>query len=228
MKTRAQGPNPRANDGGDRQRDADAQRHNHDVGFGVVAVAQCLIPAIKHLHDGATETDRQDRDRNETPCPHGGSLARTQRWREDGEKPACRALTPPGQGVRLTEVRFPARSIARLLPIALTMLLVSSPVAECFAPPPGAEMPCCAAMHHDESCGQAGSAAQCCEHASVQGATGIVAAKHRQAVDLGVELSPLAAAPWLSLAPILQPLSLDTGPPPRTIPLHVVLSVFLI
>ena len=120
------------------------------------------------------------------------------------------------------------RAIVRTFPVVLALSLASAPVAECFAPPPGAEMPCCAAMRHDESCGQAGTAAQCCEHAQIQGAYGIVAAKHREApAPMVAVLSPIVAA-WLSRVPVFRPLAFDAGPPPRTTRLHIILSVFLI
>jgi hypothetical protein len=121
------------------------------------------------------------------------------------------------------------RVAVRLGPAALAFLLATAPVAECFTPPPGAEMPCCANMHHDETCGQAGSAAECCNHARMQGAYGVIAAKHPDSPSSMVAvLSPVVAAPWLSPVPQFRPLEFDTGPPPRSTPLHIVLSVFLI
>ena len=43
--------NPGDHDRGDRQRHADRQRHDDDVGFGVAAIIERMIPLIKHLHD---------------------------------------------------------------------------------------------------------------------------------------------------------------------------------
>jgi hypothetical protein len=84
-------------------------------------------------------------------------------------------------------------------------------------------------MHHDEACGQAGSAAECCEHARVQPAYGVLAAKHHQASSSVVAvLSPVIAPPSLSRVPEFPPVAVDTGPPPRSTRLHIVLSVFLI
>lgn len=121
------------------------------------------------------------------------------------------------------------RFVVRMVPAALALLLAAAPVVECFTPPPGAEMPCCAAMHHDESCGQAGRAAECCEHARMQTASGVIATKHREAASSMVTvLSPVMAAPALSEVPEFQPVAFDTGPPPRSTRLHIVLSVFLI
>jgi hypothetical protein len=125
-------------------------------------------------------------------------------------------------------VQFFVRSIVRTLPIALALLLVGAPVAQCFTPPPGAEMPCCASMHHDESCGQAGSAAQCCERAQTQAAFGVIAKHHEVRSSTVAVLSPIIAAPRLSQLPEFPPLVRDTGPPPRSTRLHIVLSVFLI
>jgi hypothetical protein len=140
-----------------------------------------------------------------------------------------RFLTASRRSVRLDAVRFFVRSFVRTMPIALALLLAGAPVAECFTPPPGAEMPCCANMHHDESCGQAGSAAQCCEHARTQAAYGVIAAKHLEASSSTLAvLSPVIAAPSLSQLPEFGPIAFDTGPPPRSTRLHIVLSVFLI
>jgi hypothetical protein len=84
-------------------------------------------------------------------------------------------------------------------------------------------------MHHDESCGQAGGAAECCEHARMQDSSGIIAAKHHEvAASIVAVLSPIMAAPWRSHVPEFQHVAFDTGPPPRSTPLHIVLSVFLI
>jgi hypothetical protein len=41
--------------------DADAQRHDNEIGFGVVARLKRLIPTIEHLEDGSRETDGEDR-----------------------------------------------------------------------------------------------------------------------------------------------------------------------
>ena len=128
-----------------------------------------------------------------------------------------------------TAVRFPDRSIVRTLPVVLTLALASVPVAQCFAPPPGAEMACCASLHHDESCGQAGSAAQCCTVAQTQASFGVIAAKHQEAAaSLVAVVSPLVALPSLLQVPDFLPQMFDTGPPGRSTRLHVVLSVFLI
>jgi hypothetical protein len=40
-----------------REGDADAQRCDHDISLGVVAIVQGLIPAIEHLDDRPTEAD---------------------------------------------------------------------------------------------------------------------------------------------------------------------------
>jgi hypothetical protein len=121
------------------------------------------------------------------------------------------------------------RLALRTLPAVLALLIGGAPLAECFTPPPGAEMPCCAAMHHDDTCGQAGSAAQCCEHSRMQAAYGVIAAKHHEApISMAAVLSPTMAVPRLSQVPIFRPIAIDTGPPPRSTPLHIVLSVFLI
>jgi len=121
------------------------------------------------------------------------------------------------------------RLAVRIVPATLALLLAAAPVAECFTPPPGAEMPCCANMHHDETCGQAGSAAECCNHARTQDANGVVVAKHHETPTVMVALlPPVIVAPWLSQVPLFRPLEFDTGPPPRSTPLHIVLSVFLI
>lgn len=121
------------------------------------------------------------------------------------------------------------RLAIRTLPAVLALLIGGAPVAECFTPPPGAEMPCCAEMHHDESCGQTGSAAKCCERARMQNASGVMIAKHREAPAALVALiSPVAAAPGLSRLAEFRPIAFDTGPPHRSTRLHIVLSVFLI
>jgi hypothetical protein len=116
-----------------------------------------------------------------------------------------------------------------MVPATLALLLAAAPVAECFTPPPGAEMPCCANMHHDETCGQAGGAAECCNHARTQDSNGVVVAKHHEAPTAMVALLlPVVIAPWLSQVPVFRVFAVDTGPPPRSTPLHIVLSVFLI
>ena len=126
-------------------------------------------------------------------------------------------------------MRLLTRLAVRMVPATLALLLAAAPVAECFTPPPGAEMPCCANMHHDEACGQAGSAAECCNHARTQDSNGVVVAKHHEAPTAMVALlPPVVIAPWLSQVPVFRVFAVDTGPPPRSTPLHIVLSVFLI
>jgi hypothetical protein len=138
-------------------------------------------------------------------------------------------LTPPSGGATLTVVRFVTHFATRVGPAVLALLLAGSPVAECFTPPPGAEMPCCASMHHDEACSQAGSAAECCNHARTDESNGVVVAKQQGAPSIIVALlSPAVMAPGLSQLPAFHTIVVDTGPPPRSTPLHVVISVFLI
>ena len=138
-------------------------------------------------------------------------------------------LTPLAGGATLKVVRLVTRLVRRILPAGLALLLVSAPVAECFTPSAGAEMPCGAAMHHDASCDQAPSAAPCCEQARMQGSYGVLAARqHEASGSLFALLSPVIAAPWLSQVPDFQPSTIDTGPPHRSTRLHIVLSVFLI
>jgi hypothetical protein len=115
------------------------------------------------------------------------------------------------------------------VPAVLALLIGGAPVAECFTPPPGAEMPCCAAMQHDEACGQAGSAAKCCDDARMHDSYGVLVAKHHEAPAAMVALlSPVIAAPGLSQVPEFRAIAFDTGPPHRSTRLHIVLSVFLI
>ena len=49
---------------------ADAERRDDDVRFGVIAVLERVIPLIKHLHDGAADTDRQNRRDSESSESH--------------------------------------------------------------------------------------------------------------------------------------------------------------
>ena len=121
------------------------------------------------------------------------------------------------------------RVAVRIVPATLALFLAAAPVAECFTPPRGAEMPCCANMHHDEICGQAGSAAECCNHARTQDSNGVVVAKRHEAPTVMVALLPPGiVAPWPSQVPRFRPIEFDTSPPPRSTPLHIVLSVFRI
>lgn len=70
---------------------------------------------------------------------------------------------------------------------------------------------------------------QCCEHARMQDSYGVVVGKHHEAPTAAVAvLSPVVVAPGLSQIPEFRPIAFDTGPPPRSTPLHIVLSVFLI
>lgn len=63
----------------------------------------------------------------------------------------------------------------------------------------------------------------------MQAAYGVIAAKHPETSGSMVAvLSPVTAAPWLAQVPAFRAIAADTGPPPRSTPLHVVLSVFLI
>ncbi len=48
-----------------RHGNADAKRRNDDIRFGVISVLERVIPLIKHLHDGAADTDRQNRGDSE-------------------------------------------------------------------------------------------------------------------------------------------------------------------
>jgi hypothetical protein len=54
-------------DGSDRECDANAERRDDDIRFGVVPVLQGLIPAIEHLDDRRTERDGDDRRDEESP-----------------------------------------------------------------------------------------------------------------------------------------------------------------
>jgi hypothetical protein len=111
----------------------------------------------------------------------------------------------------------------------LAIALGSAPVAECFVPPPGAEMPCCAGMHQDGACPHNQEAMQCCQAARVHDAYGLItAAPNHIVTQPAAVLSRVVAAPNVSLVPLFIPLVVDTGPPGRSTPLHVVLSVFLI
>jgi hypothetical protein len=49
---------------GDRQPDSDAQHHHDEVAFGVVAVLECAIPMVEHLHNRCPEAHGQ-KHRNE-------------------------------------------------------------------------------------------------------------------------------------------------------------------
>ena len=132
-------------------------------------------------------------------------------------------------GDTIEAVRFLARSIVRILPVVMALSLASAPVAECFAPPPGAEMPCCVGGHHDEACHHNQDAVQCCKEAQIQDSSGLAVAKPEQTVTQPVAvLSPLVAVPNVSQVPVLVPLAVDTSPPVRSTPLYIVLSVFLI
>jgi|SRR5947208_12870408 len=132
-------------------------------------------------------------------------------------------------GVTLLMVRMFVRSFVSTLPVVLALSVASAPLAECFIPPPGAEMPCCASMHHDEACGRAGSATECCDHARMQASYGVIAATHQElASSITAALSPVVPTSRLSQVPDFRAIALDTGPPPRSTPLHVFLSVFLI
>lgn len=138
-------------------------------------------------------------------------------------------LTPFSGGATLAVVRLLTHFATRVGPAALALLLAGSPVAECFTPPAGAEMPCCASMHHDEACNQAGSAAECCNHARTDESNGVVVAKQHGAPSAVVALlSAAVMAPGLSKVQAFHTIVVDTGPPPRSTPLYVVLSVFLI
>ena len=126
-------------------------------------------------------------------------------------------------------VRFLTRSIVRTLPLALALSLASAPVAECFAPPPGAEMACCVGGHHDEACHHNQDAVQCCQQAQVHDSHGVIVAKSpATAGQIIACLSPVVAAPRLAQLPVFHPLTFDTGPRGRSTRLHIVLSVFLI
>ena len=54
----------------DRHCNADAECSHDDIRFGVISVLERVIPLIKHLHDGATDTDRQNRGDSEPSKPH--------------------------------------------------------------------------------------------------------------------------------------------------------------
>jgi hypothetical protein len=54
-------------DGPDRECDANAERRDDDIRFGVVPVLQRLIPAIEHLDDRRTESHGDDRRDEESP-----------------------------------------------------------------------------------------------------------------------------------------------------------------
>jgi hypothetical protein len=45
----------------DRHGDADTERGDDDVRFGVIAVLKGVIPLIEYLHDGSTDANRQNR-----------------------------------------------------------------------------------------------------------------------------------------------------------------------
>ena len=117
----------------------------------------------------------------------------------------------------------------RTSPLILAIAVGNAPVAECFPPPPGAEMPCCAGMHQDEGCPHNQDAMQCCNTARVQDSYGLLAAKANHTVTQSAAmLSPTVGVPNVALVPLFVPLVVDTGPPGRSTRLHVVLSVFLI
>jgi len=137
-------------------------------------------------------------------------------------------LTWLGIGARLESVSSLRRFFVGTLPVLLGLLIGAAPLAECFAPPPGEEMPCCANMHHDESCGQAGSVAKCCEHSRVQESSGVMVAKPHHTPAVPALLSPIVVAPGLSQLPAYPEIAFDASPPPRSTRLHIVLSVFLI
>ena len=140
-------------------------------------------------------------------------------------------LTQQAADATLGAVRFFTRSVVRTLPMVVALSFAGSPVAECFAPPPGAEMPCCAdgrheTCHHDEN---PGAVVQCCRQAQVQESSGVTVAKpHATTSQFVAVLSPVVAAPGLSQIPVIHPVTFDTGPPGRSTRLHIVLSVFLI
>lgn len=52
------------------ERDADAKRHDDQIGFSVVPGLQRLIPVIEHLQDGCRETDGEDDGDAELPKRH--------------------------------------------------------------------------------------------------------------------------------------------------------------
>ena len=54
----------------ERHGNADAERHDDDICFRVIAVQERLIPLIKHLHDRAADTDRQNRGDSEPSQSH--------------------------------------------------------------------------------------------------------------------------------------------------------------
>lgn len=53
-----------------RDGDADAERRDGDIRFGVIAVLERVIPLIKHLHHGGTNTNGQNRRDSESSESH--------------------------------------------------------------------------------------------------------------------------------------------------------------
>jgi hypothetical protein len=52
-------------DRADRDGDTDAQGRHDGIRFRIITVLERVIPLIKHLHDGATEANRQNRGDSE-------------------------------------------------------------------------------------------------------------------------------------------------------------------
>ena len=57
-------------DRADRDGDTDAQGRHDGIRFRIITVLERVIPLIKHLHDGATEANRQNRSDSEASKFH--------------------------------------------------------------------------------------------------------------------------------------------------------------
>ena len=73
VKSRVRGEraNPGHHDSGtDRHGDADTERGDDDIGLGVIAILERVIPLIEQLHDRGTDANRQNCRDRETSYSH--------------------------------------------------------------------------------------------------------------------------------------------------------------
>ena len=132
MRARVRGKRAQTCDHGDRadrDGDTDAQGRHDGIRFRIITVLERVIPLIKHLHDGATEANRQNRGDSEASKFHRNASVTCSA--DMGRNALMDAYGNPHATRRQTTWRAPAAPTSQIATAAIVIVALLAGLAFC-------------------------------------------------------------------------------------------------